>query len=54
MADKKEQSEILNFKASKHLKNAIKAEADKKGLKVGTFVKAVVKKHIRYKEPELV
>lgn len=54
MAHEKEQSEILNFKASKHLKNAIKKAADEKGLKPGTFIKAVVKKHIRYKEPELV
>jgi hypothetical protein len=54
MAHKNEQSEILNFKASKHLKLAIKAAADEKGLKPGTFIKAVVKKHIKYKEPELV
>lgn len=54
MAHEKEQSEILNFKASKHLKKAIKDAADAKGLKPGTFIKAVVKKHIKYKEPDLV
>ncbi len=54
MADNKGKSVILNFKASEHLKNAIKAAADQAGLKPGTFVKAVVKKHIKYREPNLV
>lgn len=54
MAHKNEQTEILNFKASKHLKQAIKDAADAANLKPGTFIKAVVKKHIKYKEPNLV
>jgi hypothetical protein len=54
MADEKEKSVILNFKASKHLKEAILVAADEANLRPSTFIKAVVKKHIKYKEPNLV
>lgn len=45
---------ILNFKVSEHLKNAILKSAQRKGLKPSEFIRAVVKKHIKYKEPELI
>lgn len=54
MAENKRKSVILNFKASEHLKTAILDAATEAGLKPGTFIKAVVKKHIKYKEPNLV
>jgi len=54
MADKKKNGLILNFKTSEHLKNEITRHATAAGLKPGTFIKAVVKKYIKYKEPDLV
>lgn len=48
------QGTVLNFKVSEHLKAEILKAADKKGLAPGTFIKAVIKKYIKYKEPEIV
>lgn len=45
---------VLNFKASDHFKAAILKAAERKGLKPSTFIKAVIKKHIHYKEPDLI
>lgn len=44
---------VLNFKATDHFKQAILKAAERKGLKPSTFIKAVIKKHIKYKEPEI-
>lgn len=54
MKSDNKQSNILNFKVSDHLKAEIEKQAQKAGLRPGAFIKAVVKKHIKYKEPELV
>ena len=54
MKDNKQNSTVLNFKVSEHLKGEIVKAAEKKGLAPGTFIKAVIKKYIKYKEPEIV
>lgn len=54
MASNDIKGEILNFKVSEHLKSEIEAHARKKGLTPGKFVREIVKKYIKYKEPELV
>lgn len=54
MEAKNKQDNILNFKVSEHFKEAIEKHAQRAGLRPGAFIKAVVKKHIKYKEPELV
>lgn len=51
---KQNKGNILNFKVSDHFKGEIVKHAERAGLKPGTFIKAVIKKHIKYKEPELV
>ncbi len=48
------QKQVLTFKASDDFVQHLQGQADKKRLKLGTFIKAVLKKHTKYKEPELV
>jgi predicted DNA binding CopG/RHH family protein len=45
-------SEVVTFKASEHFRAHIEQEAKKKGIKTGTFIKAVLKKYTKYKENE--
>lgn len=45
---------MLNFSVSEHLKGEIEAQARKKGLSPSKFVREIIKKYIKYKEPELV
>lgn len=54
MDTNKQNNLVLNFKVSQHFKDHIVNAAKRKGLKPGTFIKAVIKKHTKYKEPELV
>jgi predicted DNA binding CopG/RHH family protein len=44
---------VINFKASDHLRDAIVKNAHKKGLTPSTFIREVIKKYIKYKEPEI-
>jgi predicted DNA binding CopG/RHH family protein len=44
----------ITFKASDQFAEHIGKQAVKKGLKVGTFIKAVLKKHTNFKEKDLV
>lgn len=37
-----------------HFKQHLDKQALKKGLNFGTFIKAVLKKHTKYKEPEVI
>jgi predicted DNA binding CopG/RHH family protein len=46
-------AEIINFKVSEHLRNAIEKTAEKKGLTPSAFIREVLKKYIKYKEPEV-
>ena len=50
----KQQDNILNFKVSDHLKQAIIKSAERIGLRPSTYIREVVKKYIKYKEPEVV
>lgn len=54
MNSEKQKNNILNFKVSEHLKEAIIKGAQRKGLTPSQFVREVVKKYIKYKEPEIV
>lgn len=54
MNTEKQKNNILNFKVSEHLKEAIIKNAERKGLTPSQFVREVVKKYIKYKEPEIV
>lgn len=51
---KEKRSDILTFKASSHFRNHLNKKATEKNLKLGTFIKAILKKHTAYKEPDLV
>jgi hypothetical protein len=46
--------DVMTFKVNSHLRKHLETEAKKKDLKVGTYIKALLKKHTKYKEPELV
>jgi predicted DNA binding CopG/RHH family protein len=46
-------SNVINFKASDHLREAIVKNAQKKGLTPSTFIREIIKKYIKYKEPEI-
>ena len=45
---------IINFKTTEHLRDAIKKSAQRKGLTPSAFVREIVKKYIKYKEPDLI
>lgn len=45
---------IFNFKVTDHFKEAIEKNAIKAGLRPSSFVREVVKKYIKYKEPDLI
>ena len=47
------QTKVITFKASPHFAQHLEKQGNKKRLKLGTFIKAVLKKHTKYKEPEL-
>lgn len=51
---KTQKSDVMTFKARDHFRAHLKSKADEKGLNVGTYIKAILKKHTGYKEPELV
>ena len=51
---KERTSDILTFKVDPHLRAHIEKNASEKNLKVGAYIKAVLKKHSKYKSPELV
>lgn len=53
MADKEIKGSILNFKVSEHLKEEIQTHARRNGMSPSKFVREVVKKFIKYKEPEV-
>lgn len=44
----------MTFKASGDFREHLEEKAEEKGLKVGTFIKAILKKYTGYKEKELV
>jgi hypothetical protein len=44
--------EVFNLKISKGLKKAIQDRAKAVNLKPSTFARAVLVKHLKYKEPE--
>lgn len=43
----------MTFKANSHFRKHLEKAAKDKKLKVGTFIKALLKKHTQYKEPEI-
>lgn len=45
-------SNVMTFKASKPFREHLEQQAIKKKLKTGTYIKAVLKKHSKYKEPD--
>lgn len=47
------QNEVITFKASKHFREHLEKQAVRKKLKPGTYIKAVLKKYTKYKEPEI-
>lgn len=46
------QTKVMTFKATEHFKGFIEKTAKKKGLSTGAYIKAVVAKHSKYKEPK--
>jgi predicted DNA binding CopG/RHH family protein len=54
MEAKNKKDDILNFKVTDHLKKAILKKAERAGLRPSSFIREVIKKHIKYKEPDLV
>jgi predicted DNA binding CopG/RHH family protein len=44
---------VFPIKLSDHFRKHIEKQAVRRGLPTGTFIKAVLKKYTRYKEPEL-
>lgn len=46
------QTEIITFKASEHFKTHLASQAEKRKMKPGTYIKAVLKKYSGYKEPK--
>ena len=44
----------MTFKANDHFRTHLENKALDKDLKVGTYIKAILKKHTGYKEPEIV
>lgn len=51
---KQAKGDVINFKAHQHFREHLDNQARKKGMKLGTYIKAVLKKYTKYKEPELV
>lgn len=47
-------SDVMTFKANEHFRQHLEKKAGEKKLKVGTYVKAILKKYTGYKEKELV
>lgn len=47
-------SKVMSFKASEDLENHLKIKAEEKKLKVGTYIKAILKKYSGFKEKSLV
>lgn len=54
MADKKKYCEVFSLKLKEDFYKHLEARADEKKLKVGTYMKAILKKHTGYKEKELI
>lgn len=48
------QDNIITFKVASHFKEHIDKQAVKRGLTLSDYVKRVLKKHSKYKEPELI
>jgi predicted DNA binding CopG/RHH family protein len=53
MATATQKNQVLNFKVSEHLKNAISKSAERAGLPPSAFIREIIKKYIKYKEPEI-
>jgi predicted DNA binding CopG/RHH family protein len=53
MAVETQKSEVLNFKVSEHLRDAIIRSAQRAGIKPSVYIREIVKKYIKYKEPDL-
>lgn len=48
------ETKILTFKVKSDFKRFIEKQAKKKSLSTGGYIKAVLKKHTKYVEPDLV
>lgn len=47
-------SDVITFKAKEHFRKHLEKKSGEKKLKLGTFIKAVLKKYTGYKEEELI
>ena len=47
-------SDVMTFKANPEFRAHLEKQAEKRKLRVGTYIKAVLKKYTSYKEKELV
>lgn len=47
-------NDVFCIKLNQHFRQHLEDQADKKKIKLGTYVKAMLKKHTKYKEPEIV
>lgn len=54
MAKEKERCDVMTFKADKSFREHLEKKAKDNKLKVGTYLKVILKKHTGYKERELV
>ena len=50
---KEAKREVITFDAGKGLRQHIEKQALKKGIGISKYVKAIVKKHCKFKEPDL-
>lgn len=53
MAVETKKDQILNFKVSEHLLDAINKSAQRAGIRPSVYVREIVKKYIKYKEPDI-
>ena len=48
-----QKNQVMNFKVSEHFRDAIVKSANKAGLTPSVYIREVIKKYIKYKEPEI-